>query len=302
MASRFWTGVFLVVLANALPAGGSPVAISDDMGHTVRLSHPALRIVSLYAGHSENLKALGMDGALVAVTTQDDSLLFPHQVRLSSRPSVETILALSPDLVLWRPMQEEKGDTLRQILHEAGIAGAALAPPRWHTVESYLDRLGAFVGIPNGSRVWKALLQKTVITAPLPLAPTRFFLESSSRELRTCAPDSWAAHLLALAGGTNIAMDATPLHQDSPLAPYGVERLLAQASHGIDVYIVQTGPMNPVTPETVRQRPWMSALQGVAVVFFPEDRLSRPSLLRFESTVEELRKIFSSRDGSLTSR
>ena len=55
---------------------GRGASITSDSGRTVILPGPA-RIVSLYAGHSENILALGGGELLVGVSAADDPALFP---------------------------------------------------------------------------------------------------------------------------------------------------------------------------------------------------------------------------------
>jgi iron complex transport system substrate-binding protein len=114
-------------------------------------------------------------------------------------------------------------------------------------------------------------------------------LEATSRELHTCAPDSWAARLIELAGGINAAPDAVPLRKGSPLASWGIERAL-KTLEKVDVYIIQQGPMNAATLDEVLTRPWFPS--GIRVAAVPESRLSRPSLLGLEEGGAALIEIF----------
>ena len=89
----------------------------------------------------------------------------------------------------------------------------------------------------------------------------------------------------------NIAVDAVPLREGSTIAPYGVERVLMNAG-SIDVYIIQTGAMNPATINTFKAREWSSALSHARVCEIPEKYISRPSLLGLEKGIKILRQIF----------
>jgi hypothetical protein len=71
-----------------------------------------------------------------------------------------------------------------------------------------------------------------------------------------------------------------------------VERVLEAAnSGGLDVYLVQQGPMNAATLDEVRSRPWFAAI-GARLAAVPESCLSRPSLLGLEKGGEMLIEIF----------
>ncbi|MGI6783677.1 MAG: ABC transporter substrate-binding protein [Aminivibrio sp.] len=283
----------LIILFLTWAGAGGAASITDDSGREISLTSPPGRIVSLYAGHSENILALGGGELLVGVSVADDPALFPGAAVLPARPDGERILALAPDLVLIRPMNEASlGRTIR-LLEESGVAVASLAPPTWDGMEDYLARLGELTGIQGGENLWREKLAALEKAPPAGERP-RVFLESSSRGLMTCSPSSWAARMIELAGGLNAAPGAEPVRPGSPLAPFGTERLLALAEEGLDFYLVQVGPMNNVTEGEVLARPWIPALGGAAVALVPEELVSRPSLLRLEEGAKLLARIFSS--------
>jgi iron complex transport system substrate-binding protein len=296
VARRVAFVIFILLLAWA--GTGGAASITDDSGRTVILPGPARRIVSLYAGHSENILALGGGELLVGVSAADDPALFPRAVILPERPDGERILALGPDLVLIRPMNEASLAGTIKLLERSGVAVVSLSPPEWDGMEAYLARLGVLTGIKGGEKLWREKLAALEVALPIGKRP-RVFLESSSRGLMTCSPSSWAARMIDLAGGENAASGAEPLRPGSPLAPFGTERLLTLAEEGLDVYLVQVGSMNSVTEREVLARPWIPALGGATVALIPEELASRPSLLRLEEGVELLRLIFSS-EGRMT--
>ena len=294
MAGRLIFLLFLL-FEIVLPSDGA-IRLTDDTGRVLAMEVPSRRIVSLYAGHSENLLALGARDRLVGVSAADDPALFPGLPRLPARVDAEGILALSPDLVLIRPQGEAVMGGVIAALERAGVTVASLTPPTWDSMEGYLSRLGELGGIKNPEALWRdrvAALEKTIPKGSRP----RVFLESSARGLLTCSPDSWAAKVIALAGGDNAAKKALPLRAGSPLASWGEERVLALAQEGIDVYLVQTGAMNPLSEEEVRARPWISGLGDGKIVLAPEEWVSRPSLLRLEEGVERLRILFHGEGG-----
>ena len=293
MARRMIALALAVALAmsHATSALAAEVVVTGDDGVAVVLAAPARRIVSLYAGHSENIVALGGGPALVGVAEGDDPDLFPGLPRLPIRVDAERILALEPDLLLIRPFAESVNEGVLRTLSQGGVPVLSLSPPLPATMESYLDRLSTVTGAGDGAAAWRRALND-LENQVSPRRRPRVFLETSGKGLRTCSPDSWAAMLISLAGGENAAADAVPLREGSSIAPWGEERLLELAERGLDFYVVQAGPMNQVAMDDVLARPWISGLRGARVVVIEEEEISRPSLLRMERTVRRLRTLF----------
>ena len=247
-----------------------------------------LRVISLYPGHSDNIFAMG--GNLVALSENDDDDLLPELPRVSLRSGAERILSLKPDVIITRPFAERINPNMYDVLRRSGVKVISIDPPKWDDFPAYLVTLAESLNLNpiNGiSRLNSALEGLESPSAKSPCV----FLEATSREIHTCAPDSWPARLIALAGGVNVADDAKPLRNGSTIAPYGVERVLRNAE-SIDVYIIQTGAMNPATINTFKAREWSSALSHARVCEIPEKYISRPSLLGLEKGIKILRQIF----------
>lgn len=255
-----------------------------------------LRVISLYPGHSENIFALGGGDLLVAVSENDDADFLAGLPRIPLRSGAERILALKPDVIVTRSFAERINPNTYEVLRRSGVRIVSLDPPAWDDFPGYLRTLAEALNLDPEF----ALLKLEEIRADIEAyareksggrkAP-RVFVEATSRELHTCAPDSWAAHLVALAGGVNIASDAVPLREGSAIAPYGVERVL-QSPGGLDVYIIQTGAMNQSSVQDFRARSWAGALDGVKVAEVPEKHLSRPTIFGLQLGGEELVRIF----------
>ena len=258
------------------------------------LNAETLRVISLYPGHSDNISAMG--GNLVAVSENDDDDLLPELPRVPLRSGAERILALRPDIVVTRPFAERINPNMYDILRRSGVKVISIDPPKWDDFPEYLITLAESLNLNpiDGISRLNSLLAE-IESQSSELHRPRVFLEATSRELHTCAPDSWAARLIALAGGVNIAVDAVPLREGSTIAPYGVERLLKNAA-SLDVYIIQTGAMNTSTAETFRAREWAGALSHVRVYEIPEKYISRPSLLGLEKGIKYLQQIFRTED------
>ena len=252
-----------------------------------------LRVISLYPGHSDNISAMGGDEILVALSENDDDDLLPDLPRIPLRSGAERILALRPDVVITRSFAERINPNMYDVLRRSGVKVISLDPPSWDDFPEYLTTLADSLNLNPITGITRLNNAIAGIKSPSAKSPRpRVFLEATSRELHTCAPDSWPGRLIELAGGVNIAGDAEPSRRGSTVAPYGVERVLRNAA-SIDVYIIQTGAMNPATLNDFRNREWSSALPNARVYEIPEKYISRPSLLGLEKAGEILHHIFS---------
>ncbi|MDR1579170.1 MAG: ABC transporter substrate-binding protein [Synergistaceae bacterium] len=276
--------LFLLFLLSwvSLPARRSDaIEITDDLGRTVVLERPAARIVSLYAGHTENLVSIGAGVAIVA-TGQGAAGLSPDIPLLGSKPGIEQIAALFPDVVLTRPMMARSQESLYQALDSFGIKVLALDPPEWKKFPDYIALLAQVAGI--GGDVKKNAAAMSADAAPGG-KKLRAFLVTNGRTMATCAPDSWAAHIMELAGLENAARGAVPISEGSVLSAFGAERLLA-AGGEIDVILLQQGAMNTVRAEDFVRDTRFASIKAVlsGMVFdVPEADISRPSLLRLKN-------------------
>ena len=252
-----------------------------------------LRVISLYPAHTENIIALDGASSLIAVSESDNPELLPELPRISPRAGAEALLTLSPDIVITRTLAHNLNPSTYDTLSRVGVKVLTIDPPEWADFPQYLTTLAGALGLnaEHALQKFAALTQSISERVPADRPRPRVFLEATSRELRTCAPDSWAANLIALAGGVNIAQNVQPLRPGSALASWGTERLL-QAAESIDVYIIQTGIMNAATLNDFHARAWSKALTHAKAAEVPEMFISRPSLLGLEAGANMLLKIF----------
>ena len=233
-----------------------------------------LRVISLYPGHSDNIFAMGGKDILIALSENDDEDLLPELPRISLRTGAEKVLALKPDIVVTRSFAMKINPNLYEVLENAGVKILCLDPPEFNEFDDYLKTLADNLGLKHKRK-------------------PRVFVEATGREIHTCSPNSWAANLIFMAGGINIAKDAEPLRKGSSISAWGVERVL-KSLDDLDIYIIQTGAMNNTTLENFYNREWTKALKdrNIKVYEIPERFLSRPSLIGREKALKELTKIF----------
>ncbi|MDR3321656.1 MAG: ABC transporter substrate-binding protein [Synergistaceae bacterium] len=259
--------------------------VLDDMGTLVSFDGPVLRVVSLYAGHTENLIAIGAGDRLVAASNGDDPEITGALPRLGAKPGVEQIAAMKPDLVLTRPMNVRAQAALYERLRSLGVRVLAMDPPAWDEFPAYIELLSRLVGDENPGLA--AAEARRLMNAPPSGAGSGAVLITNGRNMATCTGDSWAAHIMERAGFSNAARNASPLTGGGVIAAFGAERLLA-ADNGIDVVLLQQGAMNTVRASDFMNDPRFSGMRAVRagnVFDISEADISRPSLLRLERGV-----------------
>ncbi|MCH7999951.1 MAG: ABC transporter substrate-binding protein, partial [Chloroflexi bacterium] len=126
-------------------ASAFPLEVTDSVDNTVTLETPPQRVVSLSAGHTEILYAIGAGDQLTAVDSTSDC---PQEANDLPKvdafsPSVEAIAELEPDLVI---IFFDPGD-LQSLLQGLDIPVLNLASPS--SVEGVYDQV-ALLGEATG--------------------------------------------------------------------------------------------------------------------------------------------------------
>jgi iron complex transport system substrate-binding protein len=271
-----------------------PIEIVDDTGKSVLFDRPATRIVSLYAGHTENLIALGARDKLVAASNGDDPELLGGLLRLGVKPGIERIITLKPDVVLTRPMNVRSQEALYGRLASLGVKVLAIDPPSWEEFPVYIGLLSRLTGDPDPERKANDARRLMNVNHSEKNRAQGAVLITNGRSMTTCTPDSWAAHIMERAGFPSVAADVKPMSGGSVIAALGAERLLA-SDKSIDVVLLQRGAMNTMRASDFMADPRfskMKAVQNGMAFDVDEADISRPSLLRLEKNViGNLRKI-----------
>lgn len=251
-----------------------PLTVAGTDGGTVRLAKAPERIVSLSAGITETLFAFGAGPAVVGVDRFAD---YPEAVKALprveySRPSVETLVALRPDLVLASGRQKDAVAAMQA----AGLTVLMLDEPTG--VQGVIDRVRLFGRITGRGEDADRLAREmearvralTDRLAPVDRGP-RVYHEISPL-LFTASPASFVGDLYTLLRARNIAADGpTPFPQLS--AEVIVQR---------DPEVIVLADVPATTLEEARNRPgWgtVSAIRtGRVHLLTPEqiDWVSRP--------------------------
>ncbi|MGE4559547.1 MAG: ABC transporter substrate-binding protein [Desulfobulbus sp.] len=278
--SAFFSALWLVLLLSVPAWAGS---ITDSEHRTIVFSKPFQRIISLYPAHTANLIQLGLDKQIVACSPGDHQLPGCPVVRFQDDP--ERLLALNPDLVLIRPMISRGYPNLVRILEKNNVRVVSLQPTETSELFHYWMDLGKLTGREQQARDMVATFNKRLaaIKDSLRVIPKknrkRVYFEAIHRQMKTFAPTSMAMFVLESAGGINVAPDADRMRQTN-IAAYGKERILAKADQ-IDLYLAQSGRMNPVSVDDIINEPGFSVIKAVRegqVFLVAEEMVSRPTM------------------------
>ena len=185
----------------------APEPITDDRGKTVQLAKPPQRIVSLLPSLTEGTCALGLCDRLVGVDRYSD---WPASVKKlpvvggGMDPSVESVVALKPDLVLL-----SNASKVADRLEALGLKVAALEVKSQSGVHKVLGQLGQLLGVPpaqGAERVWRELQAGVADAAkrvPADLKSTRVYFEVS-RGPYAAGPQSFIGETLTQLGVQNV--------------------------------------------------------------------------------------------------
>jgi iron complex transport system substrate-binding protein len=286
-------GVFNLSAAGAADFGieHGPTLV-DQAGRRIAVKKPFSRIISLYGAHTENLFALGGGDALIGVAPNED---YPPEAGLkpvfSYHDDPEKFLAATPDLVLTRPMIDRGYPQFVQRLEKSGITVVSLQPGTVAEMVVYWEILGLLTGRDAQAAAMVARFKGAVadlksLTAGVHPKKQVYF-EAIHSQMKTFSPNSMAVFALEAAGGINVAGDAQPV-RDTNIAAYGKERLLARASE-IDVFLAQSGPMNPASIALIKGESGFRAIRAVTTgrVYLIDERLvSRPTLRLLDGIYE----------------
>lgn len=184
-----------------------PAAIVDDRGRKVQLAQLPQRIVSLLPSLTESTCALGLCDRLVGVDRYSD---WPASVRKlpvvggGLDPSVESVVALKPDVVLLSDASKAA-----ERLQALGLKVVALDVKSKADIHRVLGTLGQLLGVPQAQgadRVWRELesgIDAVVRELPERTRHTRVYFEVS-RGPYAAGPQSFIGETLTQLGADNV--------------------------------------------------------------------------------------------------
>ncbi len=267
------------------------LTLTDDHQRRIVFDKPFKRIISLYGAHTENLYSLGLEDQIVGVSSNDTfPLNASRKQKFSYHDDPEKFLAFSPDLVLIRPMIDNGYPQLIQRLEKSGITVVSLQPADIDEMYDYWQKLGMLTGrIEPAKKMIREFKEKTdrirLLTRNIPLKKKVYF-EAIHDKMKTFTKGAMPIFVLETAGGINIAPDAAA-SRDTNIAVYGKEQLLSKALE-IDVFLSQSGIMNSVSIEEIKNEPGFSIIKAIKnnqIYLIDENIISRPVPRLYEGIV-----------------
>lgn len=200
--------LLVVVLLAAAATADASITVRDLLGRDVTLPAAPVRIVSLVPSATEILFALGADDRLVGVTRFCD---FPDAARKKASvgdmlaPSLETIAALKPDLVI--ATDEGNREETFTHLRRLGIPIFLVHAQRVADATVVIGRIGELTGRRDAARTLVRTMEERIAVLTRAVAPFR-----RPRVLYAVWPEplivpgrrAIVTELIALAGGESI--------------------------------------------------------------------------------------------------
>ncbi len=221
-----------------LPSLAGALRVTDQTGRQMTLPAAPRRIVSLVPSVTELLFALGAQGVLVGVTDFCD---YPAEARTKPSvggmlaPSLETIIALKPDLVV-ATTAGNREETFVQ-LARLKIPVYLVNPASVAGMLDLISRLGSLTGHDGAATRLVSSLDgriKAVVARVAPLPRPRVLYVLWPEPLIVPGRGSLVSELLALAGADSVTADAGEAYPRYSLeaAVARAPEVIILASHG----------------------------------------------------------------------
>ena len=173
-----------------------------------------LRVISLAPSSTEILFALGLDDEIVGVSQYCDypeGVLTKERVGTFSRPDIEKIISLKPDVIFCTSLEQAPAVTrLRQL----GFRICVSDPSTMEGLFASIDEIGGLVNKKDAARSLidgmkagiKGVADK-VASVPETKRP-KVYIEFWNKPIMTAGKGTLIDELITLAGGINIAADS----------------------------------------------------------------------------------------------
>ncbi|MEP7326530.1 MAG: helical backbone metal receptor [Gemmatimonadota bacterium] len=276
---RFWTGLLLLAACTRVGANSGSLVVVDDAGDTVRLAHPAHRVVSLIPATTEILFAIGDGPVVVGRTHWCDYPAEAAQVTDVGdgiSPNLEAVLAQKPDLV---------------VMYRSGSNAAAAAQLRKLGVPALQFSVDRLVDVPRVARALGSVTNRQASADSLTAvfirrlnevsvtdsSPPRILIVSWDQPPMAIGAGSFLSEMVTRAGGSNIFQDLK-----APSAQVSIEAIVERNP---DALLVSSDG-----PPSIASRPeWRTvpAVREQRFIHVTSSAFSRPSP-RAPEAIQEL--------------
>jgi iron complex transport system substrate-binding protein len=279
--------LFLCLLVAATLPSSASRTITDETGRTVTVPDHPHRIICLVPSITDAVFALGAADDVVAVS---DYVKYPAEamkkpsVGSISNPSIETILALHPDLILGMSHQNQQA-VLDQLQH-LGIPIYLVDPHGIAGILRSVVSLGQATGRQAQATALASRLEQRIDAVRLAVKGkpvVSVFMPVSYDPVITIGKGSFITDIIEAAGGQSITSD---INQEWP--HINMEAVIARAPQAL---LMMRGGV--ITPDILKTRPGWDTLPAVRAgrVYFVDRRVNFPSPVAIDA-LEDLARQF----------
>jgi iron complex transport system substrate-binding protein len=283
---RIRLGIIILLISLSLPCFASR-SVKDELGRAVEAPDHPHRVVCLIPSVVDIVYSLGAGADVVAIsdfTKYPKEALQKPSIGLPLNPSIETIIALHPDLVLG------SGDlnTLEFAGHlqRLGIPVFMVDPHGIDGIYASILSLGKALNRENGANTLVAQLRTRVDAVKARVAGKprlRVFMAIWYDPVMTIGKRAFISELIEAAGGRSVTDD---IAQEWP--EVSLETIVSRQP---DALLLERG--SKITVEELKKRPGWEHLTAVQQgrIYYADDRIEFPSPVAFDA-LEDLAKQF----------
>jgi iron complex transport system substrate-binding protein len=275
-----WCAV--LILSIALPACGARM-IRDELGRTVQVPEHPHRVVCLMPSVVDDVYSLGAGTDVIGVpdyTKYPPEAKTKRSIGLPLTPSIETIVALHPDLVLG-DADMNSPDTM-EALERLGIPVFMVAPHSFEDIYRSLASIGQALNREEPAReligrlrAREAAVRRRVSGKPV----VNLLMPEGFDPVITIGKHAFVTGLIEIAGGRSVTSDLPNDWQDISL-----EAVMARAPEAL--LLVKNSVMST---GQILSRPGWSSLPAIKNkrIYYVDDRIELPCPVVFDA-LEEL--------------
>jgi ABC-type Fe3+-hydroxamate transport system substrate-binding protein len=283
---RIPLGTIILLTSLALPCFASR-AVNDELGRTVEVPDHPHRVVCLIPSVVDIAYSLGAGADVAAIsdfTKYPKEALQKPSIGLPLSPSIETIVALHPDLVLGT------GDlnTLEFVAHieRLGIPVFMVDPHGIEGIYESILSIGRALNREPDAKTLVARLRARVDTVKARVAGkprVRIFMAIWYDPVMTIGKRAFISEMIEAAGGRSVTDD---IAQEWP--QISIETVVSRQP---DALLFASG--SGITAEQLKARPGWEQLKAVREgrIYYIDDRVQYPSPIAFDA-LEDLAKQF----------